>query len=100
MVSAFGGIHAHVFLLMNEAERTAVLDALIGRELRCVVGGNGAGGRKSNKGFPSRGHASDDYGTGKNEIGWSCSSRVSGVRYRVERLASANPAADLAYMLS
>lgn len=95
MVSAFGGIHAHVFLHMDQAERRAVLDGLIGREIRCVVGGNGAGGNYT--------ESKDRRGSETNKgfaFGWSCSSRVSGVEYRIERIAGANPAADLAYILS
>lgn len=95
VTTALGGIHANVFLNMNEDERRATLSSLIGRELRCVVGQNGSGA---------------DWNTGMNVVGNNPSGEdiegrgagnwcSSGAEYRVELIALANPAADLAHLL-
>eukprot|EP00752_Nemacystus_decipiens_P006458 g5816.t1 len=86
---ALGGTNPHVYLQMGQAERTATLASLVGREIRCVVGGNGAAAGGSS--------GVDD------RVGGGCADR-SGVNGRVgfcvERIASTNPAADLAHALS
>ncbi|CAM9247462.1 unnamed protein product [Laminaria digitata] len=95
VTAALGGIHAaHFFLQMGPAEREATLGALIGREVRCVVGGNGAGVRSSCSGGGCEGGEEEgaDWSGGNGGGG--------GVEYRVERISSTNPAADLAHLLS
>lgn len=92
MTAALGGIHADVFCTMSDAERRSVLGALVGHEIRCIVCSKGAGG--------DRRHG-DCLGTGREgarddgEEGWSGVSK-----YRIERLAAADPAADLSLILS
>lgn len=82
---ALGGTSPQVFLRMGQAERNAALASLVGREIRCVVGGNGAA-----TGAAVSIDSSD-----------SCDSDMAGrVGLRVERIASTNPAADLAHVLS
>lgn len=91
---ALGGMHAHVFLHLSPSERTATLASLVGRELRCVVGSNSGW-----KGSDQSVGASRDVSEGcldEIEGNWD----TSGVEYRVEAIASANPAADLAYLLA
>eukprot|EP00903_Cladosiphon_okamuranus_P008777 g8408.t1 len=84
---ALGGTNPHVYLQMSQAERNATLTSLVGREIRCVVGGNGA----------AAGGSSGTYGGG----GGGGSNDVDGrVEFCVERIASTNPAADLAHALS
>lgn len=105
VAAALGGIHAHVFLQMDHAERAATLGSLIGRELRCVVGGNGAVSEDTdNNGHAPQGgddarptsSSRSDWGEGGAEFcDWS-----GGVQYRVECIASANPAADLGHLLA
>lgn len=100
VATAFGGIHAHVFLGMNHAERRTVIDALIGREFRCVVGSNGAGDNSSDFAGDRRGGSDIGVSHGGDVAasqtgGWGS----SGVKYRIERIAIANPAADLAHLL-
>lgn len=82
---ALGGTNPHVYLQMGQAERNATLASLVGREIRCVVGGNGAaaGGSSGVSGS----------GGGNNDVNGR-------VEFCVERIASTNPAADLAYALS
>lgn len=109
VASALGGIHADVFLHMNQEEQKVILDTLVGRELRCLVGRNGAGMDNDDQPGPGGGRGniprrSRNYdggvGAGQNDgSGWNSCSRVSDVHYRVERIASANPAADLAHAL-
>lgn len=79
---------------MGPAEREATLGALIGREVRCVVGGNGAGVPSSLSGGGGEGgqEGGADWSGGEGGGG--------GVEYRVERISSTNPAADLAHLLS
>lgn len=109
VTAALGGIHAHVFLQMDHAERAATLDALIGRELRCVVGGNGAVSEdESNGGHVPRGGGDDARASSSPRSGWEKEGGTTtecgdwsggGVQYRVECIASANPAADLGHLL-
>ena len=77
---------------MGPAEREATLGALIGREVRCVVGGNG-GVRSSCSGREGEG---GEEGSDRD----GCDGGGGGVEYRVERISSTNPAADLAHLLS
>lgn len=84
MAVALGGTNPHVYLQMGQAERDATLAFLVGREIRCVVGGNGAATGGSSGGGGSGGDGDVD----------------GRVESRVERIASANPAADLAHVLS
>ncbi len=72
VTAALGGVNPHVFLQLGQAERKRTLDGLIGREVRCVVGCNNHGNEES----------------------------AGRVEFSVERIASANPAADLAHLLS
>lgn len=102
---ALGGIHAHVFLQMDQAARAATLGSLIGRELRCVVGGNGAVSEDTgNNGHaPQGGHsarARSSSRSDRGEGGAGCGDWSGGVQYRVEGIASANPAADLGHLLA
>lgn len=87
-------MNAHAFLDMDRAERDLTLSALIGREIRCVVSAKiGAGCSReqiANLDVPE-GEADDRVEHGEFN---------SGARYRVERIAPANPAADLAQILS
>lgn len=90
IAAALGGINAQVFLQMGQVERKATLDSLIGREIRCVVGGNGA---------ETMGGANNVDRNSNNRSGGD--RKISGrVEFRVERIASANPAADLSHLLS
>lgn len=80
---------------MSEDERRATLSSLIGRELRCVVGQNGLGA-DWNTGMNVEGnYSSGEDVEGRGAGNW-CS---SGAEYRVELIALANPAADLAHLL-
>ncbi|CAB1111368.1 unnamed protein product [Ectocarpus sp. CCAP 1310/34] len=88
--AAFGGMNAHDFLQMDEAERKATVDSLVGREIRCVVGGGGAASEVG-----GNGSACSNGGGGEGD--WDGAGRVG---LRVERIASVNPAADLAYLVS
>ncbi|CAM9796151.1 unnamed protein product [Scytosiphon promiscuus] len=95
VTAALGGITADVFLQMGPDERRLTLGSLIGREIRCVVGGDGAdvdaygSGRSSERCSPA--------GVGEGGGEWGGTGRVG---LRVEGIASANPAADLAHLLS
>lgn len=85
MTAALGGVTADAFLHMAPVERGKILESLIGREIRCVVGGDGADVGGDN------GRDSADGG------GWGGAGRVG---LRVEGIANANPAAELAHLLS
>lgn len=94
MAAAFGGIHAQVFVHMDNVERNSTVGALTGREIRCIIGSNHSGignaGKEDWKGCTrnsNQGAVDDESWSGE-------------VQYRVERLAAANPAADLAHILS
>lgn len=76
---------------MGSAEREATLGTLIGREVRCIVGGNGVGVPSI---FPGGG------GEGGKEERADWSGGGVEVEYRVEGISSTNPAADLAHLLS
>lgn len=88
VTAAFGGMNAHVFLQMGEAERKATVDSLVGREIRCVVGGDGAASQVGGNGSVCSNGGEGD---------WDGAGRVG---LRVERIASVNPAADLAYLVA
>ncbi|CAM9360129.1 unnamed protein product, partial [Ectocarpus sp. 4 AP-2014] len=90
VTAAFGGMNAHDFLQMGEAERKATVHSLVGREIRCVVGGDGAASEVG-----GNGSACSNGGGGEGD--WDGAGRVG---LRVERIASVNPAADLAYLVS
>ncbi|CBJ48415.1 hypothetical protein Esi_0002_0212 [Ectocarpus siliculosus] len=90
VTAAFGGMNAHDFLQMGEAERKATVDSLVGREIRCVVGGDGAASEVG-------GNGSACFNGGGGEGDWNGAGRVG---LRVERIASVNPAADLAYLVA
>lgn len=76
---------------MGPAEREATLGTLIGREVRCIVGGNGVE-------VPSI--CSGGGGEGGQEEGADWSGGGGEVQYRVERISNTNPGADLAHLLS
>lgn len=88
---------------MNQAERRATLDALIGREIRCVVGANGTESdmmtlEGQEFGIKDASHRSGEITAEAKEGEWS--SECTRAKYRVERIASTNPAADLSHALS
>lgn len=98
VTAALGGINAHVFLQMGQVERKATLDSVIGREIRCVVGGNGAEATADANNVDC--FASSGGGDGCSDWGGGDGKIPGRVEFRVERIASANPAADLAHLLS
>ncbi|CAM9473095.1 unnamed protein product [Pylaiella littoralis] len=98
VTAALGGINAHVFLQMGQVERKATLDSVIGREIRCVVGGNGAEATADANDVDC--FASSGGGDGCSDWGGGDGKIPGRVEFRVERIASANPAADLAHLLS
>lgn len=93
VTAALGGINAPVYFQMGLAEQKASISFLIGRELRCVVGGNGTEGGGGN-------NESDSSSSSGCCDGFEAVGGRGGVGYRIEGIASANPAADLAHLLS
>lgn len=98
VAAALGGINAYVFLQMGQMERKETLDSLIGREIRCVVGGNGA--TETSEGANNSDGNSNNSSGGNGRSDWGGDDIPGRVEFRVERIASANPAADLAHLLS